>query len=155
MIQSLCQWLSSWLPSITIPQDNGKPYLTRYYLFGADRQFGNIFLHHFHSSDLDRSRENGSLLLHDHPFWGVSLILIGGYDEERCLKSDLIVRCKTFLPWSINIIRPNCYHRVDLLQSDGWSLFITGPRSKRRSWGFWDRITKEYKDFREFAKAVP
>lgn len=152
MIRSLCFWASKYLPSITILTSQGNPYLTRYYLFGADRKFGNIFLHHFHCSDLDQG-ETDTYLLHNHPFWGLSLILVGGYTEERRQPNDSITQ-KRFLPGSFNLVRHETFHRVELLQDDGWSLFCTGPRSAERSWGFWDRITKEYKDFKHFAKAV-
>jgi hypothetical protein len=152
MIRTLCLWASKHLPSITIPTPQGKPYLTRYYLFGADRKFGNIFLHHFHSSDLDVS-DNGTYLLHNHPFWGLSLILVGGYIEERRQPDDTITK-KKFLPWSFNLVKHETFHRVELLQQDGWSLFITGSRTDERSWGFWDRITKKYYDYRQFSKAI-
>lgn len=128
MVRSICQWL--W----------------------ADRKFGNAFLHHFHRSDQDVG-ESGTLLLHNHPFIGFSIILVGGYTEERRRYDDTI-ETKTYLPGSINYLNKQDFHRVDLLQSDGWSLFFTGPRSDNRSWGFWDRITKEFKDFKHFAKAV-
>src|ERR1019366_6900052 len=84
MFKKLFLFLISHIPNITIPDNNGNPYLTRYYLFGADRLFGNIFIHHFWASDKDVSSENGSLLTHCHPFnWSFSFILCGGYCEER------------------------------------------------------------------------
>ena len=155
MIRSICLWLAKYLPSFTIPDNNGDPYLTRYYFFGKDRWFGNIYLHHFHRSDMDRSA-NGILLLHDHPWSGLSFILLGGYEEERANKIWWqYVERRTVKPLTFNVLRTDYYHRVDLLEQDAWSIFFTGPRSKKRSWGFWDRITNEYRDFTTKPTAIP
>jgi hypothetical protein len=64
----------------------GRLYMTRYALWGhltgdgqskARRWFPNLYVHQMHAPDLDPS-------LHDHPWpWAVSLILLGGYREER------------------------------------------------------------------------
>jgi hypothetical protein len=159
MIRRFCEWLAKHLPSITIPTPDGKPYLTRYYLFGADRKWGNIFLHHFHSSDMDIA-PSGAYYLHNHPWpWSFSIILVGGYNEYRMVsgrKPDEPYRYiwKTFLPGSINFLTDADFHRVELLDQDGWSFFFTGWRSKKRSWGFWDPKTSLYTDFTSIAKAV-
>ena len=42
------------------------------------------------------------------------------------------------------------FHRVDLLEDDAWSLFLVGPKTK--SWGFWDRVTGQYTEWREFLR---
>jgi len=153
MMRKICEWLAKHLPHITIPTPDGKAYLTRYYLFGADRAWGNVFLHHFHSSDMDMA-PSGTFYLHNHPWpWSFSIILVGGYTEERRQTDDTITT-KVFKPGSINTLSDKDFHRVELLGNDGWSLFFTGWRSKKRSWGFWDRVTKEYKDWKNFAKAV-
>lgn len=153
MMRKICEWLAKRLPSFTIPTPDGNPYLERYYLFGADRAWGNIFLHHFRSSDMDVA-PSGTYYLHNHPWpWSFSIILVGGYVEERRRTDDTIEE-KTFLPGSINTLSDKDFHRVELIGKDGWSLFFTGWRSKKRSWGFWDRVTKEYLDFKNFAKAI-
>lgn len=153
MLRRFCEWLAKYLPSFTIPTPDGKPYLTRYYLFGADRKWANIFLHHFHSSDMDMA-PSGTYYLHNHPWpFGLSLILVGGYNEERRQTNDTI-RVKKYPALSFNYLNDQHFHRVELLENDGWSLFFTGWRSKKRSWGFWDRVTKEYLDFKNFAKAI-
>lgn len=153
MLRKICEWLAKRLPSFTIPTPDGSPYLTRYYLFGADRKWGNIFLHHFHSSDKDMA-PSGTYYLHNHPWpWSFSIILVGGYVEERRRTDDSIEE-RTYLPGSFNTLTDKDFHRVDLIGNDGWSLFFTGWRSDKRSWGFWDRVTKEYLDFKNFAKAI-
>lgn len=155
MIRKICEWLAKRLPSFTIPTPDGKPYLTRYYLFGADRAFGNIFLHHFHSSDRDVA-PSGEYYLHNHPWpWSFSFILVNGYKEWRRVDKDSAnLELKTYTPGSINILTDKDFHRVELTHEDAWSIFFTGWRTKKRSWGFWDPFTKEYLDFKNFAKAI-
>ncbi len=155
MLRTICEWLAKRLSSITIPTPEGNPYLTRYYLFGADRAFGNIFLHHFHSSDLDVA-PSGEYYLHNHPWpWSFSIILVNGYREWRRIDKDSAnLKLKKYRPGSINVLTDKDFHRVELSHGDAWSLFFTGWRSKNRSWGFWDPFTKEYLDFKNFAKAI-
>ena len=155
MLRTFCEWLAKRLPSITIPTPEGNPYLTRYYLFGADRAFGNIFLHHFHSSDMDVA-PSGEYYLHNHPWpWSFSIILVNGYREWRRVDKDSAnLDLKKYGPGSINILTDKDFHRVELTHDDAWSFFFTGWRSKKRSWGFWAPFTKEYLDFKNFAKAI-
>lgn len=141
------------LPSITIAKD-GKDYLTRYFVFLKDRVFGNIFIHHFHRSDMDIGVD-GFGLLHCHPFTNsVSFILSGGYREER-KHPDGSITIRTVKPFTFNFISNKDFHRVDLLDEEkgAWSIFITGSR-KNNSWGFWDRVSKEFIDWKQVVGAV-
>jgi hypothetical protein len=150
------------IPHETIKID-GKPYLTRYFLTGKNtRETGerpHLFLHHFHMSDQDRE-------LHDHPYTGLSLILRGGYVEERksVIRLDLAlaqdasnvtksvvqvpvyseVRVKTFLPGMLNRLRLGDFHRTVLIDEENgaWTLFLTGRR--KTDWGFLDRDTEAF-----------
>lgn len=136
------------LPHRTITGLDGDPYLTRWYLWpGGPRSGGDgvtpnapfaVFIHYFHRSDEDREQ-------HNHP-WDVSvaLVLAGGYVEER---GDAV---RTFGPGSINIIRKDDYHRVDLLdpKQGSWSLFIAGKNVG--SWGFRDDHTGEHIPWHEY-----
>lgn len=163
----LANWVTSKLEQMktTIIVD-GKPYLTRYYLLGrrltkdgeySGRPF-NIYLHHFHASDGDRS-------LHDHPWYGFSLIVKGGYVEERAIdtgwrrKDGGIVLSPTqrriYKPGMWNLIGKKDFHRVELLNEiDGaWSLFFAGPRN--RAWGFVDRATGKFTHHSEVPGAIP
>lgn len=201
MLHRLLTWFESWLPKTTITI-NGKPYLTRCYLFGKDRKWGNIYLHHFHSSDQGDE-------LHNHPWTGLSFVLAGGYSEERVRNPyfidvkerqereakraefkrmvasgnfDLkynpleiddgfccavmhertadelppldIVRHEV-KPGRFNFIGSSDFHRVDLRDEEkgAWTLFFTGRRNK--DWGFLDRHTKEFKDWRLNPEAIP
>lgn len=146
-------WLVGKLPSITISKD-GLAYLTRYFVFLKDRVVGNIFIHHFHRSDMDVGSD-GQGLLHNHPFdWSFSLVLSGGYIEERKQLDGKVIK-KVIKPWSFNFINKRVYHRVDLLneQQGCWSIFFTGSR-KNNSWEFWDRATDQYIPWNKITGAV-
>jgi hypothetical protein len=103
-------------------------------------------LHHFHRGD--EARE-----LHNHPWkWCVSVILSGGYREERLERDWNQVQERVLRPGSINVLRDTTFHRVDLLdEKEGcWTLFVHGPKNK--GWGFLDRDTREFTDWRTFIR---
>lgn len=160
-------WFTSMMspPRVIKDIDVKAPYLSRWYLFNTPRMpdgscawdangdmkqghfsrfpFG-IYIHKFHQSDTDRE-------LHNHPWaWSVSLILAGGYVEERRVWSgrESSVIQRSVLPGSINFIDHDDFHRVDLIEGDAWSLFIAGP--KESTWGFWNRLNGEFTHWREF-----
>jgi hypothetical protein len=142
------------LPSLTIAP-RGIKYLTRYYTLLKDRDLFNIYIHQFHSSDLDTGVK-GFGLLHNHPFkWSFSFIVDGSYAEERLLKNGNII-VRVLKPGMFNFISREDFHRVDLLTDTVWTVFFTGPRIKNEdsNWGFWDRVTRKYKDFRDFPDAI-
>lgn len=120
----------------TIYRRFGEPYLTRYYIFRKPKSWmPSIYIHCFHSSDEDME-------LHSHPWLSsVSLILSGSYKEEYRDKHD-IVKNRILNPGNLNFIKSKKFHRVDLLNNEVWTLFISG--SKISNWGFWNRNTKEY-----------
>ena len=153
-------------PRIIYDREGGSPYLSRWYAFGAPvasdgkpvfDHFGNpregvtwddrkgpigVYVHRFHRGDDDDAT-------HSHPWlWSVSLILAGGYIEERRMRGTNIVVTRTVKPWMLNFIRGDDFHRVDLIEKDAWSLFFAGPRVS--SWSFWDRKTGETMPWREF-----
>lgn len=134
------------LPSRTITT-GGSPYLTRWYLWpegprnaedeGSDLPFA-VFIHKFHRGDADRD-------LHNHPWdLSVAIVLAGGYREER---GDEI---RVVRPGTINVIRADDFHRVDLLNPEmgSWSLFVAGR--KTGGWGFRDRTTGTFVPQREY-----
>jgi hypothetical protein len=148
--RKICEWLSERLPHTTImvpdPETGIKePYLTRYYLFGKDRKWGNIYLHHFHISDKGPD-------LHNHPWlWSFGIIILGGYKEERVMP-DNSIGSREVNPGTINYITNKIFHRVDLLENDAWTLFFAGPRTK--DWGFLDRNTREFKHWTSNPDAI-
>ena len=118
-----CERLARVLPAREInPQ--GTPYLTRYYAAGwrPDKQIDapSLMLHHFHASDPDSA-------VHSHPWaWSVSLILVGGYRETRCVDDGARVE-HDYLPGDTNVILARDRHRIELLDADCWTLFLAGP----------------------------
>lgn len=147
------------IPNVTIPKPDGSPYLTRGYLLLKDREFGNVFLHYFHSSDMDIAPAefggSGTYLLHNHPLkWAFSFNLGIGYKEER-RRDDGTVYIRTIKPFSFNFIRRKDFHRVILHNENQgvFTIFVTGPRLKE-GWCFWDRVTKKHIDFTLFKKAI-
>jgi hypothetical protein len=151
MIRRFCIWLSKFLPHITIRVPDPVTgelgnYLTRYYLFGKDYEWGNIFLHHFHDSDKGDE-------LHNHPWsWSLGLILTGGYSEERRTPDGYVYR-RDYEAGCLNLISDRDFHRVDLLEKDAWTLFLAGRRTQE--WGFWDRHTRSFRDWKTNPNAIP
>lgn len=121
-------------------ENNDKPYLKRWYIIPRNKRF-NIYLHKFMQSDEDRA-------LHDHPWWNISLLLQGCYDEvlpkddaawrKHESRETITKRRYPLLPVFRGV---NNIHRIQLLHDDEgneravWTIFITGP--KMRNWGFW------------------
>lgn len=140
MIRSLVLALARRLPRRDIVGNDGSRYLTRYRVLDLGTHRWCINLHQFHRGDYAGE-------LHNHPWrWALSLLLIGGYREERRVGGD--VQVWTYPPLSVNALSAGTFHRVDLLDGECWSLFITGP--KTQSWGFWDRITGAFTPWREY-----
>ena len=163
------EWLAGHLPQPRVIYDRAgcSPYLSRYYLIGAPfmtegsepidrlgspkpeaispRGLG-LYLHRFHQSDDD-------IALHNHPWkWARSLILAGGYWEERRDEDRVTVRRILRKPGAWLRINQDDFHRVDLLERDSWSLFIAGPKTS--SWSFWNRVTGETVHWREFIRRI-
>ncbi len=167
MLRRIVEFVASLLPNprVIYDQVGQSPYLSRYYLIGRpthpdghdpfdyygdprpgttwpEKSWG-LYLHRFHRGDMDRE-------LHNHPWsWSVSLILAGGYLEER--REGLSVTQRVLSPGRLNFIGGDTFHRVDLLEQDAWTLFLVGP--KTQSWGFWDRATGFFTPWREFISA--
>lgn len=95
----------------------------------------------FHRSDEDPEP-------HSHPWPCASLMLSGGYREERA-SSDRTMKVRVVLPGMINVLPHGVFHRVDLLEGRAITLFLTGP--KLSSWAFLDR--NALKPWREFIRA--
>lgn len=166
MIRWLLGLLCRLLPERVIEREDGKVYLRRYYLLGNpevlekyfppgsrprwwQRPFAGwkktAYLHRFESSDIDEE-------LHDHPWSAASLILAGGYLEERLVPrsgSGSFVDRFPRRPGAVVRLEPGTYHKVLLFEDDCWSLIVVGERSK--SWGFWNPRTSEYLPWKEHA----
>ena len=127
-------------PANFVIGEHDQPYLVRWWVIPRNRFF-NVYLHQFYRSDDDRA-------LHDHPWWNVSLVLVGEYIEHRILAGGIhtMTRRKA---GSLVARMARTAHRIELLpDSTCTTLFLAGPRV--RDWGFhclrgwvpWQRFTK-------------
>lgn len=133
----LIRWAASLLPCRRIEAEDGQLYLERYRVFGwlpgSTWKGPSLYLHRFHLPDQDRA-------LHNHPWpWAVSLVLAGGYIEERLLglrtNAQPVTEYRELRPGRLNVLSGvNAYHRITVLRGEVWTLFLTAPKGS--SWGF-------------------
>ncbi len=152
LVRKACEALSKRLPARLITNDDGSPYLERFFVYR--RKWGvkilpSVYLHRFHSSDEGRD-------LHNHPWRSsLSFVLAGGYREFRLMVDDegmdqQVVE-KLVKPFSFNWITSDDYHRVELLEADAWSLFFAGKRTQ--DWGFWLEKAQEHVPWKSYLAA--
>lgn len=116
-----------------LPTSDGTPYLRRWVL---DLGIGSIRLHHWLCSDDDRAP-------HDHPYWMVTVLLKGGYDDVVSEVGKDLFGERYVAGWvakrrrapSIRLWRATHTHYVRVHEGGAWSLCVTGRQS--RVWGFW------------------
>lgn len=154
LLDAACFQISKRVQRKRVFETDGSPYLSRFYLIrksklDPDDDTPNApfsaYLHYFHRGDEDHE-------LHNHP-WGFSLsiILTNGYLEERWTERGIVKR--VLRPGSINILRFNDFHRVDLRDPSkgAWTLFFAGKRVQ--DWGFWHpTLRTEFMPWRTFIK---
>lgn len=150
-LASVLQRIAERLTCRNIVGHDGSTYLARYTVFNFGRDGWRLYLHRFDRGDEDPE-------LHNHPWRAVSVILSGGYREERRFDAIDSFGNDTHgimeierRPGSINFIDYDTFHRVDLLGGPAWSLILCGPTA--RSWGFWNRLTGVFTPWREFIRA--
>ncbi|HKE73175.1 MAG TPA: hypothetical protein VKB57_06150, partial [Acidimicrobiales bacterium] len=101
-----------------IERPAGTPYLERFHLVISPQV--NIRFHHFCADD--------PADLHDHPWDSTSLLLYGRVREHTAHRAD------RWEPGDI-VTRPaEQAHRLELLDGEAWTYFVTGPLLRR--WGF-------------------
>lgn len=132
-MRALLYRLTNHLPCRLIAGDGGERYLERYFLFALGPR-GNpwiaAYVHRFVASDPARG-------YHDHPWrWAMSMILSGRYLEQT-VGDDFTATQTSALktPGRISTFGPNHKHRVDLLGTECWTLFMHGRWI--RPWGFY------------------
>lgn len=156
--------LAKWSPfsGKALPTDFTNPYMLRTYLTpdglriklpGGRGKNGHSglrpYLHYLFRSDSARA-------LHNHP-WRISysLILSGGYTEFKLNPDTKEIERRVLRPGSINVLRRDDYHRVDLLDAKAgcWTLFCTIDRlheSDGTDWGFLGIETGNYMPWGEY-----
>lgn len=134
MLARLLYGLAGRLPLRTIKAPDGGPYLERYFLGRVPDRVPwiggtQVYLHRFLASDPDRG-------LHNHPWrWARSLILCGGYWEERLLVGGG-QGWRLRRPGRFVRLTGEDFHRIKLRDGrrEVWSLFWHGRYVK--PWGF-------------------
>lgn len=129
--------------AVRTPYFHLEGYMERFWLFRPRwwTFFCGARVHHILRSDFDRH-------LHDHPWPFITVILKGGYFEERPLFRDYpasLTHEPTVIHWhgpgSVLLRSARARHRLSLPQHRStWTLFISGPRSQ--SWGFYTKAGK-------------
>ena len=136
------QWYAGHRPCRLV-YDGHTLLFARYYVGSLPRFLGGgqAYLHHYFRPDTRKE-------MHDHPWeWACSVILAGGYLEERLVQFDrrgpitwLQARVKLRKAGTAYILTGRDFHRIDqLLSASSWSLFMHGPYTK--GWGFLDEDT--------------
>ena len=113
--------------------DKKRPeYATRYLVL--DIPLFTVYLHNIKTPDTRNQ-------LHDHPWrWCFTLILAGGYTEDRLVNFDpaqpvgLNLKLKRLRPGHITWLKPTTFHTVSQVSPDTWTLCVHGKKCKR--WGF-------------------
>lgn len=148
------RWVCGYLPVRVIERSDGAPYLSKYLVYesGPGRDSWRVHVHCFHQSDEDWA-------LHNHPWeWAVGWILAGGYREWRRYERPSGARApvyevgtRAYAPGSVNLILSSTFHRVELLDGECWTLFVSGPIVG--TWGFWSRNDDSFTPWRDFLRA--
>ena len=112
----------------------GELYLRRYYVSPKDRyaEYGvRKMVHYFATGDLDKR-------LHNHPWnWATSVILQGGYTEQRLTgfsEGAVHTTEHVYRPGDINRLSGTDFHRITDVLPHTFTFFMNGPA--RRPWGF-------------------
>jgi hypothetical protein len=116
---------------------SGDTYMRRWWIIPRNRVF-NIYLHNFLRSDDDRA-------LHCHPWWNLSILLLGKYTEHTIAAGGVNHR-KEYSAGNIKFRKATYAHRVELTDGPCWSLFLTGPVI--RQWGF--HCPKGWRHWKDF-----
>lgn len=123
-------------------------YLRRWWLIPRNNYF-NIYLHNMLKDD--------DAVLHDHPYWSLSLVLTDGLYENYIARPDKLwqrltaasilkevhtpyAKIELFaahrdIPAGALIFRGAHFAHQLVAKKPAWTIFVTGPRIK--SWGFW------------------
>jgi hypothetical protein len=120
---------------------DGSVYMERFTLFESNWISARV--HHIATPDWDRD-------MHDHPWSFVSVVLSGGYTEDRPASmhkpqwsGDTEARNGSRRSaGSVALRRPTDRHLISAVDPDTWTLFVYGPL--RQWWGFYTRAGKIY-----------
>ncbi|RZA05197.1 MAG: hypothetical protein EOO68_07060 [Moraxellaceae bacterium] len=117
------------MPCKTI-EINQQPYLNRYFV-SQDAQGTQEWLHEFVSADSE-------LHLHSHPWKAVSIVLTGGYCEER-LDVNGAKKTRFYNVGAVNVIDARTTHRITKVFPCTWTLMRV-EAERLPSWDFIDEL---------------
>ena len=121
-------------------------YIDRWHLLPRNNWF-NIYLHKYYGGDSARAP-------HDHPWWNTTIVLRGGFIEHTYSHSDaghFEVEIHFRLSGAVIHRKAETIHRIELpdgMRGRTWTLFITGP--KTRKWGFWEDDGATFVEWEEY-----
>ena len=120
---------------------DGEKYLTRFHIWTTP--WFSIKVHWFHRRDPDRD-------LHCHPWPFVSFILKGGYTElvSKTPQDPSTIKSKRVNWFNYKDIHTG--HRIADADKGTVTLIVSGRRSKKKEWGFYDENTGEYTNWDEY-----
>lgn len=123
-------------PDVRITK-NGAPYLDRWWInpstdtaYHARKWRPAILLHHIQAPDSDRA-------CHNHPWTMISLVIKGGYWENRYDQTGHPTGTKFRRRFTIGVRRRADFHDIGAVVPNTWTLLLVGP--KRGDWGFMTR----------------
>lgn len=158
-------------PYLHLPSNEDPSYMARYWVFNPYDRVTNkprfrwcpwsIRVHHIKRADFERH-------MHDHPWNARTIILSGGYVEERMAagaqRERILDECQaptdqmdpakieayyrlTRLPGATAKLGFGQYHRITHVMPEGaWTLFISGPW--QGVWGFLvDGVKVEWREY--------
>lgn len=122
MLMRLIRWL---LLTKEIVSKTGELHFRRWRLLQTPL-FG-LYVHNILKSDEDKDP-------HDHPWWFVTLVLAGGYFEDRVSIYGDAKSHHVHDRWSVASCRTTEFHKIRLM-GPTWTLVLTGPRI-HDLWGY-------------------
>lgn len=112
---------------LLLRRSDGKIYLERH---GISTRWGGIYVHKMTAPDPGPDP-------HDHPWWFLSWVLVGGYTEKRASTREPDKWRLVKRRWlSFKAMRlDECHQIVHLAAPTVWTVVLKGVR--RRRWGFY------------------
>lgn len=143
LLPRMKDWAKERKPDFEVHrEEGGAVYLRRWWVVPRNNIL-NVYLHNMLLSDDD--------ILHDHPYWSLSLVLTDGLVERYTRRpyltpeGELIdLRARELWEYAVKtrvvrqgdlVLRSGTFAHQLIVKQPAWTLFVTGPRFKE--WGFW------------------
>jgi hypothetical protein len=126
-----------FLPKLTWKQPGGLKECPYFYRYVLDFGFISLRLHHWLGDDDHRA-------YHDHPYWFLTFILKGGYDDVSITPKEGFSFKETLRAGMFRYRPAEFRHSVQNVLPGTWTFLITGKPSRR--WAFWINGKKLMRD---------